>query len=85
MTNVMPSSTPSAQLPRLVVLTTGGTIVSSGDSATQMTGYSIRGVTVDKLLKGVPELDQLATLTVEPDFERLDGLGAPCAAFCRSR
>ena len=66
MTNVMPSSTPSAQLPRLVVLTTGGTIVSSGDSATQMTGYSIRGVTVDKLLKGVPELDQLATLTVEP-------------------
>ncbi len=66
MTNVMPSSTPSAQLPRLVVLTTGGTIVSSGDSATQMTGYSIRGVTVDTLLKGVPGLDQLATLTIEP-------------------
>ncbi len=66
MTNVMSSSTPSTQLPRLVVLTTGGTIVSSGDSATQMTGYSIRGVTVDTLLKGVPGLDQLATLTVEP-------------------
>lgn len=69
---IMPTSacaTPTSSTPRrphLVVLTTGGTIVSSGDSATQMTGYSIRGVTVDALLAGVPGLDALATLSVEP-------------------
>ena len=31
---------------KVVILATGGTIVSSGASATQMTGYSIQGLGV---------------------------------------
>ncbi len=52
--------------PHLVLLSTGGTIVSSGDNAAQTTGYSLRGLTVQALLDGVPGLGQLARLTVEP-------------------
>ena len=35
---------------KVVILATGGTIVSSGASATQMTGYSIQGLGVEDLL-----------------------------------
>ncbi len=51
--------------PHLVVLTTGGTIVSSGESATQTTGYSLKGVSVQTLLDGVPGLDAVAGLEVQ--------------------
>ncbi len=59
------SLTPDQPLPHIVVLTTGGTIVSSGASATQMTGYSLQGVTVDELLRGVPGLADVARVSVE--------------------
>lgn len=52
--------------PRIALFSTGGTIVSSGDSATQTTGYSIDDLTIDDLLKAVPGLQRLADLTVTP-------------------
>ncbi len=45
---------------KVVILATGGTIVSSGASATQMTGYSIQGLGVDDLLSAVPMLADAA-------------------------
>lgn len=45
---------------KVVILATGGTIVSSGASATQMTGYSIQGLGVADLLSAVPMLADVA-------------------------
>ena len=45
---------------KVVILATGGTIVSSGASATQMTGYSIQGLGVEDLLLAVPMLADVA-------------------------
>ncbi len=50
--------------PNVALFATGGTIVSSGESATQMTGYSIKDFRVDDLLKAVPALDEVANLDV---------------------
>lgn len=50
----------SSELPKVVVLATGGTIVSSGASATQMTGYSITNFTVEMLTNAVPALKDIA-------------------------
>ncbi len=49
-------------LPKVVVLSTGGTIVSSGTCSTQLTGYSITNFTVDQLLSCVPELNDIARI-----------------------
>lgn len=49
-------------LPTIVVLATGGTIVSSGASPTQMTGYSISDFTVEKLMAAVPALAEIARI-----------------------
>ena len=46
--------------PKICIFATGGTIVSSGASATQMTGYSIQGLTVTDLLGAVPSLSDVA-------------------------
>lgn len=46
--------------PKVVIFATGGTIVSSGASATQMTGYSIQGLKVEDLLGAVPMLTDVA-------------------------
>lgn len=40
--------------PKIVLLGTGGTIVSSGASETQMTGYSIQDVQVSDIIRAVP-------------------------------
>lgn len=48
--------------PKVVILATGGTIVSSGDSAAQMTGYSIRGLTVGDVIRAVPCLEDIADI-----------------------
>ena len=50
--------------PNVALFATGGTIVSSGESATQMTGYSIKDFRVDDLLKAVPALEDVARLEV---------------------
>lgn len=52
--------------PHIAIVSTGGTIVSSGASDTQMTGYSIQGLKVDDLIVAVPSLDKIAKITVHP-------------------
>ena len=52
-------------LPKIVVFATGGTIVSSGDDPTQLTGYRIKGLNVESLISGVPALSAVATLEAE--------------------
>ena len=39
--------TDSAKLPKIVILGTGGTIVSSGDDPLMLTGYRIKGLNVE--------------------------------------
>ena len=51
---------------KVVILATGGTIVSSGASATQMTGYSIQGLGVEDLLSAVPMLADVADVEAAP-------------------
>lgn len=53
------------QLPKIVVLATGGTIVSSGASAVQVTGYSIDKVRVDDILATVLALSDIARIEAE--------------------
>ena len=48
--------------PKIVLLGTGGTIVSSGASETQMTGYSIQDVQVSDIVRAVPSLKEVAEL-----------------------
>lgn len=50
------------KLPKIVLFATGGTIVSSGDDPTQMTGYSIKDFSVDLLMSSVPALSRAAEL-----------------------
>ena len=52
--------------PHVAIVSTGGTIVSSGASETQMTGYSIQGLKVDDLIAAVPSLANVAEITVHP-------------------
>ena len=49
-------------LPKVVLFATGGTIVSSGASATQMTGYSLQGFRVEDLIAAVPALAETAEI-----------------------
>lgn len=49
---------------KILVLATGGTIVSSGASRTQMTGYSLQGLRVDDIVEAVPNLDNIADIEV---------------------
>ena len=55
-----------AHLPRIAILSTGGTIVSSGATPTQMTGYSISSFSVDDLLASVPALNAVARISAHP-------------------
>ena len=41
---------------KIILLTTGGTIVSSGESSTQTTGYRLGNLTVNTLLDQLPDL-----------------------------
>ena len=50
---------------KIVLLTTGGTIVSSGESSTQTTGYRLGNLTVNTLLDHLPDLKD----KVEPEQE----------------
>ena len=55
--------------PRVVVLATGGTIAGAGASAVNSATYTAAKVPVDKLLAGLPELGNLATVTGEQVFQ----------------
>lgn len=51
--------------PRIALLATGGTIVSSGRTPNQMTGYGIENFRVSDLIAAVPGLEELADIEVE--------------------
>ncbi len=48
--------------PHIVIIGTGGTIVSSGTSGAQMTGYSIQGLDVRSIISAVPALAEIANI-----------------------
>lgn len=52
-------------LPKVVILATGGTIVSSGASAEQVTGYSIESLGISDIVQAVPALAHVARLQLE--------------------
>ena len=43
---------------KICILSTGGTIVSSGTSSTQLTGYTFRGTQIDSILQSIPEIKE---------------------------
>jgi glutamin-(asparagin-)ase len=66
-----PAPAPAAanNLPRVVVLATGGTIAGAGASAANSATYAAAKVPVDKLLAGLPELSQIANVRGEQVFQ----------------
>ena len=52
-------------LPKVAVLAMGGTIVSSGSTPAQMTGYSLQGVKLEDILAEVPQINDVARLQVQ--------------------
>lgn len=70
----------TTQLPKVRLLTCGGTIVSSGESASQMTGYRIKDFTVDALLAAVPGLAEVARIDVK-EVARIDSMSMTSAVW----
>src|SRR5688572_9383202 len=54
----------SAQLPKIKVFTTGGTIQSKGSHRLKLSDYSDGKVTPEELLADVPELQRIAQIEV---------------------
>lgn len=54
--------------PHIVIIGTGGTIVSSGTTGAQMTGYSIQGLNISNIVAAVPALNEIANLRAVPLF-----------------
>lgn len=61
----MPTLDPTPHSKGLAIFTTGGTIVSSGDSATQMTGYSIRGFDTTAFLECLKPLEVIKDIKIK--------------------
>ena len=59
----------AANQPRVVVLATGGTIAGAGASAANSATYAAAKVPVDKLIAGLPELSQIASVRGEQVFQ----------------
>jgi L-asparaginase len=55
----------SAELPVVVVLSTGGTIAGRGGSSTSLTEYKSGSILGSELVDAVPEIKQHATVRVE--------------------
>jgi glutamin-(asparagin-)ase len=59
----------AADKPNVVILATGGTIAGAGAAATNSATYQAAKVPVDKLIAGVPELANVATVRGEQVFQ----------------
>jgi L-asparaginase len=55
----------AADLPRIKILATGGTIAGTAAAATKTVGYQAAVLPIDNLLAGVPELKTIATVSGE--------------------
>ncbi len=51
-------------LPKIIILATGGTIVSSGSSPVQTTGYSIQDIRAEDIADAIPTLRDMADIEV---------------------
>lgn len=58
-----------AAKPNVVILATGGTIAGAGASAANSATYAAAKVPVDKLIAGLPEVNQVATVRGEQVFQ----------------
>jgi len=58
-----------AAKPQVVILATGGTIAGAGASVTNSASYQAAKVPVDKLIAGIPELANIATVRGEQVFQ----------------
>src|SRR6516164_8676340 len=56
-------------LPKVVIIATGGTIAGSGSSSTTTVGYKAATVPVDALINAVPELKKIAAVRGEQLFQ----------------
>ena len=56
---------PTAELPLVVVLSTGGTIAGRGGSTTNLTEYKAGSILGSELVDAVPEIKQYAQVRVE--------------------
>lgn len=54
--------------PTIKIIATGGTIAGVGSSNTMTTGYQTGALSIDELLKEVPDLANVATIKVEQLF-----------------
>jgi L-asparaginase len=63
------AQTPTARLPKVVILATGGTIAGTGATSTTTVGYTAATVGVDSLIKAVPELQKVAHVSGEQVFQ----------------
>ncbi len=63
--------------PKIMMFTTGGTIVSSGTNAGQMTGYTYRGIQVADLLASIPPLAEVADIELSEPYR----LPSSCVDF----
>lgn len=60
---------PAQELPKVLILATGGTIAGAGASAASSATYAAAKVPVDKLIAGLPELNKVAQVTGEQLFQ----------------
>ena len=72
---------PTQELPRVLVIATGGTIASSAGSARQLSGYRV-ALTGEDLVASVPGIEQVARITVE-QFSNLPSTGLVPADWVR--
>lgn len=54
--------------PKVVILTTGGTIVSSGATESQITGYSFNGIQLSNLITSIPSIASAADIEIQSVF-----------------
>ena len=57
------------RLPNVMILATGGTIAGTGATSTSTVGYTAAKVSIDKLIKAVPELKKVANVKGEQVFQ----------------
>jgi len=73
---LLTSTPPENELPRVIILATGGTIAGSADSSTQA-GYASGQMTVADMLANVPEIESIARV----DGEQLANVGSQDMTF----
>jgi len=63
------ATAPAVKKPTVVIVATGGTIAGAGASALNSATYQAAKVPIDKLIAGLPELAEIATVRGEQAFQ----------------